>query len=148
MPEFSSHIGLLRHPGGSDGKVSVYNAGDPGLIPGSGRSPGERNTGTYSHTLYWLSLSSEIKCNFIFPFFKSVISIAYITSVIRKAMTQSLSFSMTEGLRARGLEWSFVGWLGPKFTHILTNGTNFSQEPLEVHRPSQQTGRQGNAWHW
>ena len=24
--------------GGSDGKVSVYNAGDPGLIPGLGRS--------------------------------------------------------------------------------------------------------------
>ena len=30
-------------PGGSDGKVSVYNAGDPGSIPGSGRSPGEGN---------------------------------------------------------------------------------------------------------
>ena len=28
-------------PGGSDGKVSACNAGDPGLIPGSGRSPGE-----------------------------------------------------------------------------------------------------------
>ena len=28
-------------PGGSDGKASAYNAGDPGLIPGSGRSPGE-----------------------------------------------------------------------------------------------------------
>ena len=28
---------------GSDGKASVYNAGDPGLIPGSGRSPGEGN---------------------------------------------------------------------------------------------------------
>ena len=28
-------------PGGSDGKASVYNAGDPGLISGSGRSPGE-----------------------------------------------------------------------------------------------------------
>ena len=27
--------------GGSDGKVSACNAGDPGLIPGSGRSPGE-----------------------------------------------------------------------------------------------------------
>ena len=27
--------------GGSDGKASVYNAGDLGLIPGSGRSPGE-----------------------------------------------------------------------------------------------------------
>ena len=28
---------------GSDGKASVYNAGDLGLIPGSGRSIGERN---------------------------------------------------------------------------------------------------------
>ena len=31
-------------PGGSDGKTSAYNAGDPGLIPGSGRSPGEGNS--------------------------------------------------------------------------------------------------------
>ena len=30
-------------PGGSDGKVSAYKVGDPGLIPGSGRLPGEGN---------------------------------------------------------------------------------------------------------
>ena len=30
-------------PGGSDGKASVYHAGDLGSIPGSGRSPGEGN---------------------------------------------------------------------------------------------------------
>jgi len=30
-------------PGGSDGKESTCNAGDLGLIPGSGRSPGEGN---------------------------------------------------------------------------------------------------------
>ena len=30
-------------PGGSDGKESACNAGDLGLIPGSGRSPGEGN---------------------------------------------------------------------------------------------------------
>ena len=30
-------------PGGSDGKVSAYNVGDPGSIPGSGRYPGEGN---------------------------------------------------------------------------------------------------------
>ena len=30
-------------PGGSNGKASAYNAGDLGLIPGSGRSPGEGN---------------------------------------------------------------------------------------------------------
>ena len=29
--------------GGSDSKAPVYNAGDPGLIPGLGRSPGEVN---------------------------------------------------------------------------------------------------------
>ena len=30
-------------PGGSDGKESACNVGDPGLIPRSGRSPGEEN---------------------------------------------------------------------------------------------------------
>ena len=30
-------------PGGSDGKASVYNAGDLGSIPGSGRSSEEGN---------------------------------------------------------------------------------------------------------
>ena len=30
-------------PGGSDGKASVYNAGDPGSSSGLGRSPGEGN---------------------------------------------------------------------------------------------------------
>ena len=33
----------LYFPGGSDDKESFCNAGDPGLIPGSGRSPGEGN---------------------------------------------------------------------------------------------------------
>ena len=33
-----------RHfPGGSEVKASAWNAGDPGSIPGSGRSPGEGN---------------------------------------------------------------------------------------------------------
>ena len=30
-------------PSGSDGKASAHNVGDPGSIPGSGRSPGEGN---------------------------------------------------------------------------------------------------------
>ena len=34
---------LLLHSGGSDGKESVCNAGDPGLIPGLGRSLGAGN---------------------------------------------------------------------------------------------------------
>ena len=38
-------------PGGSDGIASARNAGDPSLIPGLGRSPGEANGNPlqYSH---------------------------------------------------------------------------------------------------
>ena len=33
----------LDFPGSSEGKAFACNVGDPGLIPGSGRSPGEGN---------------------------------------------------------------------------------------------------------
>ena len=33
----------MDFPGGSDGKQSAFSAGDPGSIPGSRRSPGEKN---------------------------------------------------------------------------------------------------------
>ena len=42
----SFFVRMLRQqgfPGGSDSKVSARNVGDPGLIPGSGRYPGEGN---------------------------------------------------------------------------------------------------------
>ena len=37
-------------PNGSDGKESTCNVGDPGLIPGSGRSPGEGNGGPLQYS--------------------------------------------------------------------------------------------------
>ena len=42
--------------GGSDGKSSVYNAGDLGSIPGSGRSAGEGN----GNPLQWISIAWKI----------------------------------------------------------------------------------------
>ena len=33
----------MSFPGGSDGKASASDMGDPGSIPGLGRSPGEGN---------------------------------------------------------------------------------------------------------
>ena len=36
-------VNLEYFPGGSDGKASAYNAGDPGSIPGSRKSYGEGN---------------------------------------------------------------------------------------------------------
>ena len=48
-------------PGGSDSKESVCNAGDPSLIPGSGRSPGElANKHPYSQSFGFSS--SHIRC--------------------------------------------------------------------------------------
>ena len=38
-----SNTNNMGFPGGSEVKASASNAGDPGLIPGSGRSPGEGN---------------------------------------------------------------------------------------------------------
>ena len=50
LPSFGNVTILLGLPsdlakpiGGSDGKVSARSAGDPGSIPGLGRSPGEGN---------------------------------------------------------------------------------------------------------
>ena len=40
---YQSEAFLLSFPGGSDGKVSACNVGDPGSIPGLGRSPGGGN---------------------------------------------------------------------------------------------------------
>ena len=38
-----SNTCIMLHYGDSDSKESACNAGNPGLIPGSGRSPGEGN---------------------------------------------------------------------------------------------------------
>ena len=45
------HI-LGSFPGGSDGKASIYNAGDPGSIPELGRSL-EKEMEIHSSTLAW-----------------------------------------------------------------------------------------------
>ena len=46
---------LSGFPGGLDGKASACNVGDPGSIPGLGRSPGEGNGNLLQHscTLAW-----------------------------------------------------------------------------------------------
>ena len=51
----------LGHPGGSDGKESACNAGDLGLIPGSGRYPGEGNG--YPLQDSWASLVAQLVKN-------------------------------------------------------------------------------------
>ena len=50
----------MGFPHSSVGKESTCNAGDPGLIPGSGRSPGEGNSNTYSIPLQYSCPESPI----------------------------------------------------------------------------------------
>ena len=46
-------------PGGSDGKASACNVGDPGLIPGSGRSPGDGNGNLLQYSCLENSMDGE-----------------------------------------------------------------------------------------
>ena len=41
---------VMSFPGGSDGKASAYNAGDPGSIPGLGISLGEGNGNPFQYS--------------------------------------------------------------------------------------------------
>ena len=50
---------FLCFPRGSDGKESSCNVGDPGLIPGSGRSPGEGNGNTFQYPCLENSMDGE-----------------------------------------------------------------------------------------
>ena len=43
VTSFLHFFQFFDFPGGPDGKASVYNAGDPDSVRGSGRSPGEGN---------------------------------------------------------------------------------------------------------
>ena len=51
-PRVTSLEQKVDFPGGSDGKVSVYNAGDLGSSPGLGRSPGDEME-IHSSSIAW-----------------------------------------------------------------------------------------------
>ena len=56
-----AHVVYLGFPHGSVGKESTHNAGYPGLIPGRGRSPGERNGNPLQYS--WSSLVAQMVKN-------------------------------------------------------------------------------------
>ena len=73
-------------PGGSDGKRSARNQGDPGLIPGLGRAPGEGNCNLFQYSClenpmdgeaWWATVHGVTKSrtrlsDFTFTFMKKV----------------------------------------------------------------------------
>ena len=57
----ATHSSILGLPGGSAGKESAYNEGDPGLIPGLRRSSGEGRG--YPLQYSWASLMAQLVKN-------------------------------------------------------------------------------------
>ena len=55
----------LGFPGGSDGKESAYNAGDPGSVPGLGKCPreGDGNPLQCSWKTPWTEEPVHVACN-------------------------------------------------------------------------------------
>ena len=51
---------IMGFPGGTDGKESAFNVGDPGLIPVLGRSPGERNGNLLQYSCLENSMDSIV----------------------------------------------------------------------------------------
>ena len=55
---YSNSLIIVGFPGSSDGKESACSAGDPGSVPGLGRSPGEGN----SYPLEFSGLENSMDC--------------------------------------------------------------------------------------
>ena len=79
--EFSCHLwDFLGFPDSSFGKESTCNAGDPGSIPGSGRSPGEgkgyllQYSGLENSTVHGVTKSWTGLSNFRFHFVGSLVA--------------------------------------------------------------------------
>ena len=49
----------MGFPGGLEDKVSAHNAGDLGLIPGSGRAPGEGNSNPLQFSCWRIPWTEE-----------------------------------------------------------------------------------------
>ena len=112
----------MGFPGSSDGKASAYNAGDLGSIPGSGRSPGERNGNPlqYSHlenpmdqgacwaTVHWVAKSRTRLSDFTSLHFTSL----HFTSHIKPGFPDG---SVVKNLLAmQDMQETWVQSLGPE----------------------------------
>ena len=83
-------------PCGSAGKESACNVGEPGLIPGLGRSPGERN----SYPLQYSGLE-----NFMVYIFLQLLLLQSCPTLCNPIDGSPLGFPIPGILQARILEW-------------------------------------------
>ena len=58
---FTEEVLYLGFPGGSDGKESACNTGDPGSIPGLRSSPGEGNGNQFQYSFLEKSIDRSLE---------------------------------------------------------------------------------------
>ena len=79
----SPHSWCLGFPGSSAGKESICKAGDPGLIAGSGRSPGEGNGYPHQYSFFFFLYRMTVLFSTIvviwFLWFFKLINLFYFT---------------------------------------------------------------------
>ena len=131
-------------PGGSDGKVSVYNVRDLGLIPGLGRFPGEGNGnplqysclenpmggGAWWATVHGVTKSQTRLSDFTFTF------TLHITSLVAQ---------MVKRLPAVWETWvQYLGWENPLEKEMATHSSTLAWKSPWTEEPGglQSTGLQ------
>ena len=77
---------------GSDGKASAYNAGDPSLIPGSGRSSGEGNGNPLQYSCLENPMDGGAWQATVHRIAKSHRQLSYFTSLSLYSMTQQFHY--------------------------------------------------------
>ena len=81
----------MGFPGGSDGKESTCNVGDPGSIPGLGRSPGEGNGNSLRSSCLENSMARGAWWNTVHGFAKSQTRLSTNTVTTNAVYGNSLS---------------------------------------------------------
>ena len=107
-------------PGGSEVKASACNVGDPGLIPGSGRSPGKGNGNPLQYSCLENPMEGEAWWATIHGVAKSQIRLSDFTFTVT-LWTVAFQSPLSTGF-SRQEYWS--GLLGPPLGGLLTQGSN------------------------
>ena len=123
MSSFLNRLTLrlpMRPPGfpcSSAGKESACNVGDPALIPGLGRSPGERIDYPFQYS--WASLVAQTVKN-LPAMLENLNSITGLGRSPGGRHGSSLQYSCLENLIDRGTWWTADHWVAESATTEVT----------------------------
>ena len=76
---------MMGFPGGSEVKAPACNAGDLGLIPGSGRSTGEGNDNPLQYSCLENPMDREAWCATVYGITKSQTQLSNLTFTFKKS---------------------------------------------------------------